>query len=146
MVMIRDDEQMALAELHQQAAGTLMRYRELREADFDSGLRQILETIVEQRKPLVARLAGRAQARNDQPKAPDTESYELNAVIDRVVQYLGGSDRPALRLLDNEIAWRGTLRSYRALQWDSEEQALITDLIADVESAIDELNAYVVDT
>ncbi|WP_125932025.1 hypothetical protein [Thiosocius teredinicola] len=142
MFHIRDKEQTALAELHENAAGTLVRYRELIDTDIDERLRDTLQQIVGQRKALVERLAQCVRQRDDHPKAADPETQELHVVVDRLMQMVNGTEGSAARLLENERAWRERLQSNRDLNWHVDEQTLIDALLLHTDEAIDRLDVF----
>lgn len=141
MVTLRDTEQAALAELHASGSGLLLRYRSLIDADMDARLSNILSAICEARAPLLDRLAHCTRQRDDQPTAADQEANQLQAVMDRVVGWLGDVELPVARVFEAEQQWLSLLDEAQSQDWSADEGVLLARLRDDARESLRHLSS-----
>lgn len=118
------------------------RYQQLREADIDAGLNDILSRIVTEREPLIRELALCESRRGEQPTAADLELNELRAAADRMLGTLFGARISGRRIVHSETEWRERLNRVRDLDWKSVESDLLQRLIADGRRARQRLSMF----
>lgn len=140
MMMVRDDEQSALAELRAWGGGLLVRYRMLIDGPMDAGLRDSLQETIDERAPLLDELAVMAAARGDRPTAADYEVNQFRAVVDQLVGAFGAYGVSVVRLRDAERAWLALLREAERLDWRPAEAELLQRLYRHAEGAVERLS------
>lgn len=138
-MIVRDDRQVALAELRATAAGLLVRYRALAEADIDPALRAVLGAAVARRAPLVDELGDRARERGENPEAADLELNQYRSVADRLGAWAVGDRFPLNRVADAEQAWQARVRALQGLDWRPQEKDLIGRLLGDSDRLLERL-------
>ena len=140
-MLLRDDQQAALAELRATAAGLVVRYRSLSEGDVDERLGALLADVAERRQVLVDELAECARERGDEPTAADLELNQYRALGDRLTAWALGQELSLERIADAEQAWLERLHEIESLAWRPSEQGVIARLLQDARDMLSELQA-----
>lgn len=142
MGVLRSEHQATLAELHGHGEELLRRYLAAAQLEALPGaLRDTLERIATQRKPLVQALADLERAHDELPSAGNVERAAMAELGDRISRTLGESRALAERLSQADRRWLADLERALTLGWPAEEAAVIERIAAHLRDALRALDA-----
>lgn len=140
MSILRDDNTAALADIHSHGQELIERYEDLIDQGVVSAPTEaLLSQVIESRRTMLRRVEALERARDDLPKAGNTERALIKAIADWVQSRVHNESTLILRLTEAEEDWRNEVDEATEMEWSDEELDVLSQLIVHSDRFIEEL-------